>query len=76
MGCKCDSWVCDPLLPRHNHLLQPWLPIIAARPLIENGNPENNPPIAALAFQPELQIEDDCIRGHPMSTLEKARMEL
>jgi len=44
--------------PRHNHLLQPRLPIIPARPRIKDGDPEPPPAITSLAPQPKLQIKD------------------
>ena len=47
----------SPLLPRHDHPLQPRLRIIAAGPLVENRDPKPTPPIASLAAQPELQAE-------------------
>ena len=34
------------------------------------------PPIAALAPQPKLQIEDERIRRHPIPALQKARWKL
>jgi hypothetical protein len=40
---------------RGTHLLQPRLPIIAARVVVEDGDPESTPAIASLAPQPKSQ---------------------
>ena len=44
------------ILPRYNHPLQPRLRTIAARPPVENRDPEPAAPIAAPTAQPKLQI--------------------
>jgi hypothetical protein len=58
-------------LPRHNHPLQPRFGIIAARAIVENGDPETAPPIAPLAPEPELQIEDERIRRQVIASLQQ-----
>ena len=63
----CDETPCDgivlrlsarPLLSRHNHLLHPWLRIIAARAIVEDGDAEAAAAIAMRTPQPKLQIKD------------------
>src|SRR5271157_1679814 len=61
------------LLPRHNHPLQPWLGIIAARAVVENRDAKTTAAIAVRAAQTKLQIEDERIRRHPMPALQEAR---
>ena len=63
-------------LPRHNHPLQPQLPIFAPRAGVKHGDAKATPAIASIAAQPKLQIEDERIRRHPMPPLQVAGLPL
>ena len=56
----------------HHHPLQPWLRIIAARPLVENRDAKSTATIAVRTAQTKLQIEDEHIRRQPMPPLQKS----
>jgi hypothetical protein len=65
-----------PSLPRHKHPLQTRLPIIAARAGVKDGDAKPAPTIAMRPAQPELQIENERIRRHPIPALQVASLPL